>query len=271
MRKFTAPALLFIFLFTGVASAGTVILTGSCSTPNPQNSTFLFNLSNSGNDSAINLAIIPHISGATPSNSSYEISSLPPGSNTTISIRVSNITEKGAHTAVLTSDYEQGSSHFSAIFPCLLYFSNRTTSQIEIAVYPSSLQDGNSEITVTAFNAGSNSIRANLSLALPPVFNYTGTSYPLDLAPNAYENVTFQVSLLPSSLGGMYSTYGAAAFASYSIGNSSYATMRTFSINPATQSAYGGGSIIFIAAAIAVFAVAALTLFSILRKKRRRG
>ena len=270
MNKIAGSVILF-FLFVGMASAGTVVITGSCSSPNPRNTTFLFSLSNSGNDTAENITLVPLVFGATPINSSYSLSSLPPGATDNLTMGVSNITEPGAHAARVVALYSQGPSYFSAVFPCLLYFYNTTASEVAVAVYATPLQNGTAYVKVALANAGSNSILANVSLVLPPAFNATSASYKLNLTAHGSANVTFRPSLLPSLEVSSYSAYGAAAFVSYSSGNLSYATMQIFALSPASPFQPNTAiSSVFILVAVVIVAISALIIYSVLNKRRKR-
>ncbi|MDE1855331.1 MAG: hypothetical protein KGH57_03385 [Candidatus Micrarchaeota archaeon] len=265
-------AALFLTLlsfFLGLVSAGTVVLTGTCSNLSPHNTTLLFSLRNSGNETAFNLTAVPFINGAASTNSSYTINSMPPGANDTFAIGISNITEAGAHPARIVTLYTQGLDHFTAVFPCLLYFFNITASELALAIYSSPLQNGNAFVGVTATNLGSNTLYANISLVLPPAFSNTITSQYLNLTPHGSENVTFEAHLLPLSMGGSYSSYGVAVFGSYSHDNLSYAAMKIFSLSSYVPSSTTGNALVLISAIVAVVAIVALILYSLLRKRRR--
>jgi len=120
----------FVFLaFLNLAHAGTVTLTGSCNAT-LVNSSIVFSLSNSGNDSAYNLIISPIIEGATPLNTSYAISMLPPGQTKTLSVKLTNFGLNGSYVDAFYVTYQQGFSFFSAVFPCLVYINKPTVSPI---------------------------------------------------------------------------------------------------------------------------------------------
>jgi hypothetical protein len=268
-----AIVLIFFFLLAWLAQAGTVVLSGGCISSNQSSNTLLFYLSNGGNDSAINVAIIPSLSGATPDRASYKIGSLPPQSNTTVPIGFTNVIENGTHAARIIVVYQQGASSFTAVFPCLFYYGhgNATVSQVLVSPYPGALENGTVKVDVVVTNLGPNYLQANVSLALPPGFNYVGAShYLVDLAPEGSAHVIFNASPPPQSSGGAYTSYGAAAFASYSSGNLSYTTMETFSINPVQPPPTAvAGYLLFQIALAAVVLIIALIAFSLFIRRRR--
>ena len=267
-----AIVLIFFFLLAWLAQAGTVVLNGRCAQSNQSSNTLLFYLSNSGNDSAINVAIIPSLSGATPDRASYKIGSLPPQSNTTVPIGFTNVIENGTHAARIVAVYQQGASSFTAVFPCLFYYGhgNATVAQVLVSPSAGALENGTVKIDVVVTNLGQNYLQANVSLALPPGFNYVGAShYLVDLAPEGSAHVIFNASPPPQSSGGAYTSYGAAAFASYSSGNLSYATMETFSINPVQPPTALAGYLLFQIALAAVVMIIALIAFSLFIRRRR--
>ena len=78
MREYAAFTIALLVLSSS-AYAGTVTLTGSC--PNRVlGGAALFNLTNSGNDTAADVTIVPHIPGAHTASASYSVASLPPSS-----------------------------------------------------------------------------------------------------------------------------------------------------------------------------------------------
>ena len=265
------PFLVLSCMLAGSASAGTVIITGGCSSLIHNSTTLLFSLSNSGNDTAFNLTATPFIYGATPSSYSYTINSLPPGANDTFAIGISNVTEVGAHVVRVETLYRQGVSYFTAVFPCLIDIFNTTRSQLALGIYASPLQNGNAFVKVVATNLGATNLRANISLMLPPEFNSTVTSQYLDLAPRESTNFTFQAFLLPSSTVGTYSSYGVAVSGTYSISNLSYASLEIFSLVPLSSSSQSSSNSLLSAAAIVgAVIIVAIVLYSFLRKKKKR-
>jgi len=120
-------------LLASLAFAGTVVLTGTCASV-VKNNTVNFSIANSGNDSAYGLIVNPYISGANVIGN-YSIARLDPGSTANFAVRLSNITAKGTYVDYFVVDYQQGSSFFSAMFPCWLEFGVSATSPIYLNSY----------------------------------------------------------------------------------------------------------------------------------------
>jgi len=121
MSRLTGCVLTLILLI-GIASAGTVTLSGGCPPAVISNNAISFSLSNSGNDSAFNLVLTPFIQTAESVNSSYAINSLGPGASAIVNVSVKNIREPGTSGAYFILEYQQGSAVFAAVFPCLVHF-----------------------------------------------------------------------------------------------------------------------------------------------------
>lgn len=256
-----------LVLLAGVASAGTVTLTGVCVNPSLNSTAVNFTLTNSGNDTAYSLVMSPVVQNAQPSQNTYGANALGPQARLSLNVSFSNVNKRGARGAYFIVAYQQGGSVFTAVFPCLISFYVRTSSQVLLTPYISAGANGNTTVRVSAFNAGQGTIQANVSLMLPPTFTFRGSrNYTLALGPYQTGNVTF---LLGFPLSGLQASYGAAAVASYVASNLSYATLATFTISAQKPASAALSSLILGAAALAVLLVLALIFVSLRRKKRR--
>ncbi|MCL5239697.1 MAG: hypothetical protein M1286_04505 [Candidatus Marsarchaeota archaeon] len=262
----TAICVFLLLAISGLASAGTVTLNGECLVRNVSSNSIAFSLSNSGNDSAYSLVLTPVIQGSQSVVGAYTANLLGPLSNVTFALNFTNITERGEHPAYMLLAYQQGTSVFTATFPCVIPFGNTTVSKVLISSNVTPLSNGTFAIRVGAFNEGSQPVVANVLLALPPSFTYADQdSYHVDLAPYAVQNVTFVVT--PPGYSSQAS-FGSAAFATYSLDNLSYTSMDPFTVVIAPPGALAG-PILFYAAGAAIVAVLALILLSVWRRSRR--
>lgn len=265
MPKSSAIFAVAFLLLLGAASAGTVTLSGTCSVATNNSSSFNFTIANSGNDTASNLVLTPSIFGAKPSNSSYVVQYLGPGSQMTFNISVTNIAEPGAHAVYVTAVYQQGSSSvFTTLFPCVVPLLVPTASQVLLAVNTTIGSSGNEVVTALLHNGGANAADVNVSLVVPPTLTYASPkSYVISLAPYGNANATFQFTLPKSQ----EASYIGVVFASYSNSNMLFTTGRTLLVLPPGPLSY---SVYLIAGAVAlVVIVAALIVYSIFRKRRK--
>jgi hypothetical protein len=254
-------------LLFGIATAGTVTLTGSCATKSFEGGDMHFNLSNSGNDTAYNLVITPFLKNVRLLVPFYTVSSLGPNSNVTLDVDVNGITESGVSTGYFLTSYQQGTDVFSAVFPCLYTLGTTTSSQVLISQKNTVSSTGNATVTVSVFNAGLDQEQVNVSLMLPPVFKYTGVkSYLLEVGPSSTTNATFNLFISPSTQG----SYSVAASASYFDGNLSHATLSTFVIAAPTPSTGSLANIVMYAAFAVVIVVFALVIFSMMRRRGKQ-
>ena len=227
MLKFNILLSIFALLaFLNLAHAGTVTLTGSCNAT-LVNSSIVFSLSNSGNDSAYNLIISPIIEGATPVNTSYSISVLSPGQTKTLYVKLTNFGLDGTYVDAFYVTYQQGFSFFSAVFPCLVFINKSTVSPIYEVVRTTPLKNM-VIVNVSLFNAARTPINGTISLIVPPTLPFiSNKSYGFTLQPYTNESFTFKLQSPNND-----ASYSAAAVASFNISNLHYSSMATFSIIP---------------------------------------
>jgi len=261
LLKFSVYIFAFVALL-GITHAGTVVLTGTCSNY-VTNNTIYFALSNSGNDSAYNLILSPLLTNATPMNSSYSINALNPGQNVSVQVKLKNISMQGTYADVFVLAYQQGSSSFSAIFPCLLSYPRSTTSEIYSTAHVSAIK-GEGFINVSLFNAGRENITGNLSLIIPPTLSYISkSSYSFKLSPYNTSNMSFSVKL-PQGV----ASYTGAVAVSYLLNGLHYSNMATFQIgNPASSALIYTYYIVIIIGVVII----AIILILLLRSIRRKG
>lgn len=252
------------------ASAGTVTLTGTC-VPQPANSSSLvFNIANSGNDSTAQMVVNPSVIGANVSSQSVNVGALQPDSNATVETNLTDISEPGTHAVYYTVVYQQGTSIFSSVFPCLVPIRGNTTSSLEMAVNSTLSDSGTDIVNVTVYNAGQ-PVTANVFLALPPLFSYANASqrsYTLQLAQYQSKNLTFRLSF-PSSL---RVTYDVGAFATYSYTNMSYASLSVFTVSPRQSQVQTSQQPLLLYGILALIAiVVVLLVLSVVRRRRKSG
>ncbi|MDE1873936.1 MAG: hypothetical protein KGI04_02340 [Candidatus Micrarchaeota archaeon] len=269
MVRKPAVLLLALLLVSGSAAAGTVTLQGTCVAGTANSTNFTFSISNVGNDTAYQLILSPVIFGAQPENATYTVGSLGPGATYNLSVTVGNVIEPGTHGVYFNTVYQQGQTIFTTIFPCLVPLIRQTSSQLILTTNASLQSDGTGVVSTAVHNAGPTAIAANVSIALPPGFTYSGPgSYEVPLAPFANGNVTFHVGF-PAQYS---ASYVASTFASYSSGSLLYTTFSPFLIATAAASASSQLSytlVLYVVAGAAVLAVAVLILLSVVRKRKR--
>ncbi|MFP3215326.1 MAG: hypothetical protein RXR32_02130 [Candidatus Micrarchaeota archaeon] len=257
---------IFAFLiFFNLVHAGTVVLTGSCNAT-LVNSSIVFSLSNSGNDSAYNLIISPIVEGATPLNTSYSINVLAPGQTNTIYVKLTNFGLNGTYADTFVVAYQQGFSFFTAVFPCLVSINKPTVSPIRENVETTSLKNM-VIVNVSLFNAERAKINGSLYLIVPPTLSFiSNKSYSFSLSNYSEENFTFKLE--PPKSGASYSS---AAVASFNMSNLHYSSMVIFSITPYAAKSAFLSPLEITATIVAIILLIALFLLarSVKNKKRR--
>ena len=262
----TALSLATLILLVQLAAAGTVTFTGTCGNYVPSSGTLGFRLSNSGNDSAYNLVLTPHIQNAQITNSIYTVSNLGPASSASLNISISKLLQKGVAVVYFTAAYQQSSSVFTAVFPCLVSFVNVTTSQVLLSANSSVSSNNNATAKVRVFNAGTTPVSVNVSLILPPTFTYRSSGFSVvSLGPYQVTNVTFSLGFPV----GTQAAYAVGVAGSYSAGNLSYSSLATFIMQSPKQATASLGSLLIWAATAVVTVVILLLIISMLRKKPR--
>jgi len=258
---------IFAFLtFLNLVHAGTVILTGSCNAT-LVNSSIVFSLSNSGNDSAYNLIISPIVEGATPLNTSYPMNVLAPGQTKTIYVKLTNFGLNGTYADTFVVAYQQGPSFFTAVFPCLVSINKPAVSPIRENVETTSLKNV-VIVNVSLFNAERAKINGSLYLIVPPTLSFiSNKSYSFSLSNYSEENFTFKLEPPKSGV-----SYSSAAVASFNMSNLHYSSMVTFSITPYVAKSALLSPLEITAVIIAIILLIALFLLArSIKNKKRRG
>ncbi|MGC8479440.1 MAG: hypothetical protein ACP5M9_02115 [Candidatus Micrarchaeia archaeon] len=264
MKKFVF--ILFSVIIFGFVYAGTVTLTGTC-TKQLNNNYIIFNLSNSGNDAAYNLNIDPKISYAT-SNGHFYISSIGPDSSNNLNITLTNVTAKGTYVNYIVVSYQQSSSIFSAIFPCVDNFFNATQSQLLITKNIT-VNSPNYLINVTVFNSGNTAQEVNVSLIVPEEFKSISSNYYYEnIKPLTKKNVYFNISSLVS--GGSYTGFILAAYKSNNLTYSSYQTIIINATSKKTMSSFLNINPFYLFFVIIIIIFLVLILRSFIKSRRFR-
>lgn len=216
-----ALALLF-----GSTQAGTVILSGTC-TGAVSNNNFTFTLANSGNDSAVNLVLVPYLSGAIAKNSVYNLPSIGENSTTEFEVNFSRSGLEGTYSDYFILGYEQGSGQeFSALFPCLASVGKRTISEVYATTNVTN-KGKVQEVNVSLFNNGPQVLQADVSLLLPPAIAQSSqTNLSITLTPFAQKSLNFSVKTPPSG-----ESYSAAVGIQYVSGGEHYASQSIFVVS----------------------------------------
>ena len=252
-------------LIWAAPSAGTVTLTGSCPVgiiSGPVNYT-TFTLSNSGNQTASGLVIVPRLSGAGTYNSAESIQYLPPAQNVSERFYLYNFSVPGGYSESFVVEYAQGSSEFYALFPCLMYFGNRTQSLTSIE----SINQSGNTITVSIVNLAQYPINASVSLMVPPEFQASPAQLPAMVQPGSMANFSF--SLRHQQLGS--ASYTIAAAVSYLHGGMHYSSLEphVLSFYASSGPSFLSKYLIFLVIAFVLVIIAGLIAVSMVKGGRR--
>ncbi len=253
-----------VIMIMGMASAGTVTLTGTCSQSiiNKTNNYTTFSLLNSGNETASNITIVPRIYGAMTYNSEETMQYLSPGQNKTASFYFYNFSIPGSYSDAFIVDYSQGGSIFYALFPCIQSIENATHSLVSISDVN---QTGNT-LRLDVVNLGQSQVNVNVSTLLPPSFSSVPESANITIGPNSQKNVSFDLFYPGIS----EAAYSIGLSASY-IGNGMhYSVLYPFVIDFYSTKKISGPSIIFIIAGLIIIVMIALIIISVV-KNRKKG
>ncbi len=266
MRIAFAVALTVMF-FSSALYAGTVTLTGSCKNTLQAGNTILGGLSNTGNDTAYNMVLVPRTVDAVPENSSFNIASMGPGSSYNLSVALENITAKGSFVDSILLSYQQGSLFVTDIFPCYLVMGNLSASSDIYISAISSFKNGVAAISVRAYNAGRIPLAANISIMLPPSFKFlTNTSFTAELAPYSSSNFTFAAQPETSA-----SSVGGAVASSYILDGIHYSSIALITVRSQTSSSSGAFIYAFSAGVAVVIAAIVALIFRAAHRNRKHS
>ncbi len=251
-------------LAIGNVSAGTVILTGSCNNL-PVHDNLTFKLVNTGNDSASNLVLTPHIQNVRLSQGQYTSPSILENSTENFTVNFSNATIPGTYSDYFVLAYLQGSNQpFTALFPCTVNIYNSTTSEVFVT---SNVINGASGkmVNVSLFNEGVENLSVNVSLLLPPTLG-SNSNLVVELAPYQHRNLNFSVQNPQSG-----ASYSAVVSAQYVFSGMHYASQSIFVISStASAPEFSLSPYLPFVAVIAVIVVVAALIVIGLRRKRRK-
>ena len=222
-------------------------------------------MNNSGNDTAYNLHILPTIYNTTTSSSYYTISSLAPENSYVANILLSNITANGTYLDYITVSYQQGSSVFSALFPCLEDFFTPTQSQI-ILTDNITQNNGVYNINVSTFNAGRSLVYVNDSIILPPGFTYlTPTFNRTEINGLNHTSIIFRVK--GSSSTGSYSGAIASSYVENGLMYSTFLSI-VLALNSSGNTPSSGISLFYIVIIVVIALFVILIIRALLMRKK---
>jgi len=257
-------AFLLAFLLLNFVSAFTVTLTGSCQRE-IVNNTLNFTISSTGNGTVYNLVFSPFVPNAIVVGN-YSLASLTPGTSNSIYIKLENVTAKGSYVAYVLLAYQQSSSFFTALFPCLVYFGNvAANSNIRVSPKYTFLNSTVAVVNATVFNAGRMPIIANVSVLLPPAIKAVGPSSELvSLSQFNSTNVYFKL-LDPVA---WQQTLSIGVSAVYSNSGLHYANLSTLALSE-TAGAKRSGVFLLLAISFIILIVFILLIFSLIKSRKK--
>lgn len=251
-------------MLSGVVSAGTVTITGSCKSTLLPGNIINFTLINSGNDTAYNLLLNPVVQGAKSLNSHYAISALSPNQLTPVNVLLGNVTGRGTFVDSFVLFYQQGASTFSALFPCVIDMG--TGSQSELYLSTNTVEsNGVATVNVTVTNGANQDIAADVSVLFPPEFTFASpSSYLVNLGPFASKSLKFALNS-PSLQG----SFTGIAIAQYQLNGTNYAGYANLLVASAVQAAKSPVNYALYAVLVIIIAIILMIVRSALRNKKR--
>ncbi|MCW6159742.1 MAG: hypothetical protein LVQ95_01475 [Candidatus Micrarchaeales archaeon] len=266
--RFLLLAVAAISLF-GLAGAGTVTLTGTCPNSLSRSSNYIFfNISNSGTDPALNMQIIPNLTGFSTYNASESIGALGPTQSITKYFYIYNFSYNGTYAEAFLAKYDQGGSTFYAVFPCPVSIGASTTP---IAAISSITEGPGDTLNVTVANRYNVSVSATLSVIAPPALSMSPKSRSILLQPGAQQSLFFSFAQPPSG-----QSFTTAFSLSYLDGGQHYASVMDYVVGSGNslpvQQGGSSDSIIIWGFALLVALILILIALSLRRNgKRDRG
>lgn len=256
--------LIILAVAIGNVSAGTVTLTGTCNIPVHNNLTF--KLANTGNDSASNLVLTPHIQNVQLSQSQYTAQSILENSTENFTVSFSNVTIPGSYSDYFVLAYLQGSDQpFTALFPCTVDLYNSTTSEVFVTsnVISKTLDR---IINVSLFNEGAENLSVNVSLLLPPTLG-SDSNIVVNMAPYQHRSLNFSVQNPQSG-----ASYLAMVSAQYEFSGMHYASQSIFAISGSVASTTSfsiSPYLPFLAIIVVILVVIALIVLGLRRSRSK--
>ncbi len=259
----TLYAAVFLAVLMATAGASTVTLTGSCSNQllDAAHNSFTFNLTNSGNGTAMDFELVPVLSGMSSYNSMLAIPVVAPGGNYSLRFYAGNFSMPGGYAEYLLASYSQGSDVFTTFFPCLLYANQVSQSMIRV----SAVNQSGGVLSVTLLNNDvHNAINATVHVQAPLSFSVPEPNSSVTVAPYSQRTLHFNVSV-PQLTSASFPIGVSVSYASSGV---HYATIAqtVVSFGSGSKTAAGPG---IAAISIAVVVVAILLLIAASVIKRR--
>ena len=203
--------------FPLISSAGTVTLTGTCAGAVSSHATIWFSLVNTGDQDAQDIVIQPQLHGFSTNSSYFAAGTLAPDKPVNYTMPVLGNVLYGSYPESFVVTYNQGSSQFSAVFPCLISVGHPSAGVVSIT----GIRQQGSVLNATIRNSGA--LPENLTVygMAPPSFNMTGE---VNTSIQGYQekNVSFSMTV-PKGAG----SYTVAVALSYRSGNLNYAALDT--------------------------------------------
>ncbi|MGC8669598.1 MAG: hypothetical protein ACP5TL_00380 [Candidatus Micrarchaeia archaeon] len=205
--------LLIATLFGYAFASTTVTLSGSCQNLqiNSSNPYLFFRLSNEGNGVASSVIVEPLFNGFSTYNGSFGINQLEPNSTYEFYFKLYNFSENGSFVEPIIVDYQQGSSSFAALFPCVVSVGKPTHSLLEV----SSSQFKSGILNVTLINIANYTIKGTVAVYASPSFKVKPARENVSVGPFATVSEYFNISLphysnatIPVSVSAYYSRDG---------------------------------------------------------------
>ncbi|MGC8587062.1 MAG: hypothetical protein ACP5K9_02105 [Candidatus Micrarchaeia archaeon] len=266
MKLTYVVAVVAALLVIGSANAGVVTLVGTCVDHPMQNGTILFMLNNTGNDTANNLFLTPHIIGAQLENYTYSIAAITPGGNASLYVPINESNMHGSYILYFDAVYQQGLSIFTAVFPCIISVGQGTVAPVFITT-TGSVSNNVANLKVNVSNYFGEKLRINVSAIIPPSFKYISSRYQIvNVSPYNYSQVNFAVQA-PALAGASYT--GAIA-ATYKLNGVEFSTMSVVRIFKAASQYNLLGIATWASIAVAVAIIALLILRSYLKRRKRK-
>lgn len=270
VSSYALAAVLFLVAF---ANAGTVTLTGTCvsnATSYMNNTGYVtFSIGNSGNDTASNLQMTPIFPGINFNSSGYpsgSIISLGPGIKATFRFNFAKVPINGSYSGVFSVKYLQGSSSFSAVFPCTVNVAAKTQSNLSIT----NIERNGSTINITLVNNENAPIDANLSVFIPSTLNVISNPTRITIAPDSDKNFSFNI---PQFSGFNSATIGLVA--DYVQSDEMHSYISSYSIlgqQPSAAQSQSSQSDVpaLVAVAVAAVLIIALIIISVAKNMKRK-
>ncbi len=189
--RYLLLSIVSVAALSAISSAYTVTLTGSSSLGAITNahSYMTFNLSNSGDGPAQQVAISPIISGATTNQSEIYIPSLNANTSNVSKIYLQNLSSNGTYIESFVVVYNQGSSTFVTLYPCEQYINKFTQSSLLIA----NMTQKGGKVEASMLNYGPYAIDANVSFLTSPLYALQNATRneTVSIAPGGIATVSF--------------------------------------------------------------------------------